>query len=323
MIVTTVTIPPAAFPGELQRGIFMTPMHFTVITTCLNSAATIERTICSVLDQGYESLQYIVIDRGSKDETGEIISLYENELIWLSEAGATHAQALNTALSHAKGETIVFADDVLLPGVLHDMAKRMSLPGAPQWFVGHSIQLDRDDVEVGSVQPVMPASLSRYLMHDAGMLPLQSTFIARALLSSADNFDGSLIHAHDYDCWCRLMAQGHRPTVIGLELTGCWPHAETLTAAQTLTQGLEFITIARRYASQLSLRDQAALWRNCDQRQRIYALAEAELSPSEARGHLWQRLLSHPWWIMDESVRHTLMHGITHPAPAALTRTAA
>ncbi len=301
----------------------MTPIRFTVITTCLDAAATIERTLCSVLDQGCESLQYLVIDRGSTDETGRIISLYENELIWLSQAGASHAQALNMALGHATGDVIVFADDLLMPGVLHEMAKRMSLPGAPQWFVGQSVQLDGDDVELGRIAPVMPAGLARYLMHDSGLLPLQSTFISRPLLEAVGGFDESLAHAHDYDCWCRLMAQGHRPTLIGLELTGCRQQAETLTAAQALTQGLEFITVARRHANRLSLRDQAALWRNCDQRQRIYALAEAELSPSEARRHLWSRLLSHPWWIMDESVRHTLMHGITHPAPAALTRTAA
>ena len=300
----------------------MTPIRFTVITTCLNAGPFIERTICSVLDQGYDALQYIVIDRGSTDETGEIISVYEDELTWLSQAGATKSQAINAALSHARGDVIVFADDVLMPCVLHDMARRMT-PGSPDWFVGQSVALDRNDFELRRVAPVAPPSLARYLMHDAGSLPLQATFIRRSLLESIGGFDTNLVHAFDYDCWCRLMSLGHRPTLIGLELTGSREHADTLTAAETLTQGLEYITVARRYANHLSLRDQAALWRNCDERQRIYALAEAELSPSDARKNLWSRLLSHPWWIMDETIRNTLMHGVAHPAPAALTRTAA
>jgi hypothetical protein len=301
----------------------MTPLRFTVITTCLNRAHFIERTICSVLDQGYEPLQFIVVDRGSCDETADIVGLYENELTTVSAPGASKAQAINAALDAATGDVIAFVDDIMLPGALHEMARRMATPGSPDWFVGQSVQLDDEDYELGVLAPVAPQGLSQYLMHDAGVLPLHATFIRRSLLESMGGLDGDLVHAFDYDLNCRLLATGIRPVLTGVQVAGHRDQSATLTAEEALQQGLEFITVARRYASQLSLREQAALWRNCDERQRIYALAEAELSPDSARQKLWARLRRHPWWIMDETVRHTLMHGIAHPSPAALVRPAA
>ncbi len=296
----------------------MTPIRFTVITPCLDAAHTIERTLCSVIDQGYDRLQYIVIDRGSNDETANILKLYENDITWLSQQGATRAQAMATAMSIATGDVIAIVDDLLLPDALSEISRRMSLPGSPDWFVGQMVQMDSHDMEVGRVTPTAPASLARFLMHDSGVLPLGAMFMRRSMLASVGGIDATLEQAHDYDLCCRLLVQGYRPTMTPLAVTGRWEKETSLPAASALQQGLEYITIARRYASHLTLREQAALWRNCDERQRIYALAEAELSPSEARKQLWARLRSHPWWIMNPSVRHTLMHGVSHPAPAVL-----
>ena len=47
----------------------------SIITISYNSAATIEKTIKSVVEQTYQNIEYIVIDGNSKDESEEIFSI--------------------------------------------------------------------------------------------------------------------------------------------------------------------------------------------------------------------------------------------------------
>ena len=58
-----------------------------------------EKTIRSVLLQGYPKLRYIVIDGGSTDRSEEIIRHYEKELeYWVSEPDSGHSYAINKGL---------------------------------------------------------------------------------------------------------------------------------------------------------------------------------------------------------------------------------
>lgn len=84
-------------------------MRISVITVCLNSVRTIERTIRSVQNQMYDDLEYIIIDGGSTDGTVEIIKRYEEFVsYWVSEDDDGLYAAMNKGIAKATGEIIAF-----------------------------------------------------------------------------------------------------------------------------------------------------------------------------------------------------------------------
>ena len=82
-------------------------MRISIITVCLNSVKTIEKTIRSVISQGIENLEYIIIDGGSNDGTVDVIRNYSNYITyWVSEPDSGIYNAMNKGLKHATGDVI-------------------------------------------------------------------------------------------------------------------------------------------------------------------------------------------------------------------------
>lgn len=98
-------------------------MKLTVITVCLNASKTIERTIDSVISQVTPnsdlSLEYIVVDGGSSDNTLELLEKYP-QIKLISEPDDGLYDAMNKGIRMAKGDVIAVlnADDWYEKGVI-------------------------------------------------------------------------------------------------------------------------------------------------------------------------------------------------------------
>jgi glycosyltransferase involved in cell wall biosynthesis len=100
-------------------------MKITIVTVSYNQANYLEKAICSVIEQGYSDLEYIVVDPGSSDGSREIIERYRSRIsriIFESDNGP--ADGLNKGFKAATGEIYGFlnSDDVLELGALDDVA---------------------------------------------------------------------------------------------------------------------------------------------------------------------------------------------------------
>jgi glycosyltransferase involved in cell wall biosynthesis len=86
----------------------------TIITATYNAEQYLSQTIESVLEQGYENLEYIIVDGGSTDKTLSIIASYKSQITKvISEPDTGIYNAWNKGIRLASGDIIGFlsADD--------------------------------------------------------------------------------------------------------------------------------------------------------------------------------------------------------------------
>jgi glycosyltransferase involved in cell wall biosynthesis len=91
----------------------------SVITATYNSAAYLEKSILSIINQNFKEVEYIIIDGNSKDDTVEIIKRYEDHIAyWVTEPDGGIYDAWNKGLARANGQWITFlgSDDTFYPG---------------------------------------------------------------------------------------------------------------------------------------------------------------------------------------------------------------
>lgn len=90
---------------------------FSVVIPNYNNAATLARSIESVLAQAYAAHEIIVIDDGSSDDSGAVAARFGDQVTYLRQANAGVSVARNNGAAVATGDWLCFldADDCYLP----------------------------------------------------------------------------------------------------------------------------------------------------------------------------------------------------------------
>lgn len=102
----------------------------TIVTVCYNAEKFIEDSIRSVVNEKNNniSIEYIIIDGDSKDNTINIIRKYDSFIDnWISEKDTGIYDAMNKGLRIASGDWIIFlgADDRLFPNSLKNIINKL------------------------------------------------------------------------------------------------------------------------------------------------------------------------------------------------------
>ena len=125
----------------------MTLPRITVVTPSYQQAPFLEKTLRSVLEQSYPSLEYFVVDGGSTDGSVEIIRRHAARLAWwTSEKDRGQSHAINKGFARATGDILCWlnSDDYLAPGALHQVARALGDAKAPRAVAGDCVRVFDD-----------------------------------------------------------------------------------------------------------------------------------------------------------------------------------
>ena len=266
----------------------------SIVTPSLNQGDTIEQTILSVQEQGYEPFEHFVIDGGSSDGTLDVLERYPH-LLWVSEPDEGQTDAINKGLRRADGEIVAYlnADDLYRPGAFVSVAEAFRDPQC-QALVGDCDIVD----EYGATRGVYLAQIDdarrllRWWEWNRGVcIPQPAVFLRRSALEAVGLFDPSFDMAMDLEMWMRL-AKRFELTGAGRTLAAYRETAETKTSKRPADMALECDRAARLHIDLEPAGSRAALVQQLDRQAAGHLLTFAE--EGGGKSLLWKALRYSP-----------------------------
>ena len=178
----------------------------SVITATFNAAATLEAMILSVINQTYQSVELIIIDGGSTDDTISLIEKYKTRIsYWVSEKDEGIYDALNKGIKVANGDWVYIlgSDDTLItPSVLNDLFSARNIEGI-QFLYGNTRLKSNNKLLGGS--RTYEQLIEKNISH-------QAIFYHKTLFTTMGFFDLRYKILSDYDYNLKVFAHSEIKT---------------------------------------------------------------------------------------------------------------
>ena len=183
-------------------------IKYSVIIPLYNKGWRIKRAIDSVLRQGNNDLEIIVVDDGSTDDSADYVKAYHDECIrYIYKKNGGVSSARNRGLLESKGYWLLFldADDEMLEGALGIYEKMANRYPESRFFVGrnsNSTQKERNGTFCNTRYPFLHIWLNKVYPASSNMM------IARTLFLQSGNYNEQLSFYEDFDLTRRVCHYG-------------------------------------------------------------------------------------------------------------------
>lgn len=192
--------------GELCYYAERFNMKISIITATYNSAATVRDTLISIAGQQYPSVEHIIVDGMSKDNTLTIVNEFAHVAKVISEKDKGIYDAMNKGVQLATGEIIgiLNSDDFYTgPSILEKVAMAFENPSVDAVY-GDLQYVKPANVEVITRTWKAGAFQKKYLYY--GWMPPHPTFfLRRHIYEKCGLFNTVLRSAADYELMLRVL----------------------------------------------------------------------------------------------------------------------
>jgi glycosyltransferase involved in cell wall biosynthesis len=190
----------------------------SVVCLCYNHRRFLREAVVSVVNQTYPSLQIILVDDASTDDSKEEISRLKEEYplleIVLNQKNLGNCRAFNQALQLVKGDFVIdfSTDDVMLPDRIQRQVEFFSsldssygvvftdatyIDAAGKLLRGHFEYLLRKKL----ISAIPKGDVYRHVLASY-FIPGPTTMVRRAVFDTLQGYDESLAY-EDFDFWVR------------------------------------------------------------------------------------------------------------------------
>lgn len=229
----------------------------TLVTPSLNQGRFLEAAICSVLEQDYPYIEYIVIDGGSQDGSVEVLRRYADRLAhWESTPDRGQAHAVNKGLRRARGGLLGWlnSDDALLPGAVRRAVQAFAAQPQAEVVYGRLERIDEAGRRIPT--PTLPkdrVEFSLKLLLGECAVNQPGSLWRRAAMERAGLLDETLHYALDYEYWMRLALAGARFARLDAVQARFRLSAGSKTVAGAVRHADEALEVLERYAARPGL----------------------------------------------------------------------
>ena len=184
----------------------------SVITIVYNRVNDIQKTIESVVNQTFNSIEYIIIDGASTDGTLDILNRNASKIdILISEKDAGIYDAMNKGLQVATGEFVLFmnaGDSFYNLNVLQNIFEQLTTDA--DIIYGDTMFVDMNDKELGLMSQIRKRVLVNNLSWKSmqyGMMFCHQSFLVKK--SIAPKYEVAYRYSADIDWIIKCMKQSH------------------------------------------------------------------------------------------------------------------
>lgn len=193
----------------------MSPIVSIIIPT-YNYAHFLSDCIKSVVAQSYTSIEIIVVDDGSTDNTKDIVKKYSSETIkYIYQKNKGLSAARNTGIKNVRGEFVLFldADDLIPKNYIEKQVDNLiSNPEADISLAKNKLFYKIDNAG----RPIVTGTWHTYTKQLAthcfffNLGPPHAYFYRRNVIKNVGYFDTTLKACEDYDYVMRCFEKGFR-----------------------------------------------------------------------------------------------------------------